>query len=154
MSNLGDIVQEIRKLVEGGIALKDGDIQIGAVELKDGDSDTRADIESDGNKNSLFIQKNPNTTDDIGFEDDSFVSGDTDPAVLDVNATLGKNSKNGYLICDGLGSIGVSISADGVTSGAFSTMKKNEIMTFKDESIDTIKIVRLGSDTAYRVKVA
>lgn len=35
-----------------------GDIEIGAVELKDGDSDTRADIESDGSKNALFVQAN------------------------------------------------------------------------------------------------
>ena len=34
------------------------DIEIGAVELKDGDTDTRADIESDGTKNALFVQAN------------------------------------------------------------------------------------------------
>jgi len=38
--------------------LEIGDIEIGAVELKDGDSDTRADIESDGTKNALFVQAN------------------------------------------------------------------------------------------------
>ena len=38
--------------------LEVGDIEIGAVELKDGDSDTRADIESDGTKNALFVQAN------------------------------------------------------------------------------------------------
>ena len=38
--------------------LEIGDIEIGAVELKDGDTDTRADIESDGTKNALFVQAN------------------------------------------------------------------------------------------------
>jgi len=40
------------------VELSSGDIQIGAVELKDGDTDTRADIESDGTKNALFVQAN------------------------------------------------------------------------------------------------
>jgi hypothetical protein len=45
-------------VVAGAISIDASDIQIGAVELKDGDTDTRADIESDGTKNALFVQAN------------------------------------------------------------------------------------------------
>jgi len=51
--------------------LNTGDIEIGAVELKDGDSDTRADIETDGTKNALFVQANDLDIRDLTSASDS-----------------------------------------------------------------------------------
>ncbi len=40
------------------VTINAGDISIGAVEIKDGDSDTRLDVEADGNKNAAYVQSN------------------------------------------------------------------------------------------------
>lgn len=56
MSDLGDIVVELEKLVEG-ITLKNGDIQIGAVEIKDGDSDTKAAVNDEGQLHVVLMGK-------------------------------------------------------------------------------------------------
>ena len=62
--------------------LTTGDIEIGAVELKDGDSDTRADIESDGTKNALFVQAN-----DLDIRDLTSASDDVSVTTLKPDGT-------------------------------------------------------------------
>lgn len=85
------------------------------------------------------------------FEDSSFVTGDS-PATLDVNAALGRNATQGYVICDGAGDIQVAFSTDGVSFGDNLTLKESEQLNFSNQSVDTIKITWV-SDSAYRVAV-
>ena len=85
------------------------------------------------------------------FEDTSFVTGDS-PVTLDVNAALGRNAITGYIINDGNGDFTVAISGNGSSFGDEATMKKNEVMDFEDDSIDTIRITWVA-DSAYRVSM-
>jgi hypothetical protein len=85
------------------------------------------------------------------FEDSSFVTGDS-PATLDVNAALGRNATQGYIICDGAGDIRVAFSTDGVSFGDNITLKESERLNFSNQSVDTIRITWV-SDSAYRVAV-
>jgi len=83
------------------------------------------------------------------FEDTSFVTGDS-PATLDINAALGRNATSGYIVNDGAGNFTVSFSTDGVAFGDEITMKKNEVLNWDNQSVDTIRITWV-SDSAYRV---
>jgi len=85
------------------------------------------------------------------FEDTSFVVGDS-PVTLDVNADLGNNGKDGYIINDGAGDFTVAISDDGTNFGDEATMKAGEIMSLIHLDIDKIRITRVA-DSAYRVLV-
>ncbi len=84
------------------------------------------------------------------FKDTSFVAGDS-PATIDINAALGRNATEGYIINDGAGDFDVAFSIDGTTFGDNNTMKKNEIIYFDDISVDSLKITHSGTDSAYRV---
>ena len=83
------------------------------------------------------------------FEDANFVVGDS-PATLDVNDTLAMNGRDGYLVCDGTGSIQVEISKNGSTYGDAFTVKEGEVINFQGGDVDTIRITHLGTDSAYR----
>ena len=85
------------------------------------------------------------------FEDTSFVTGDS-PATLDINAALGRNAREGYIINDGVGDFTVSFSADGSTFGDAITMKATETINFGHMDVDSIKITWVA-DSAYRVTV-
>ncbi len=86
------------------------------------------------------------------YEDTSFVVGDS-PVTLDINTDLGRNSRTGYIICDGAGDILVELSGDGTNYGTQFTMKDNEKVNLDGLSIDSIKITH-SSDSSYRVNVA
>jgi len=83
------------------------------------------------------------------FEDTSFVTGDS-PATLDINAALGRNATSGYIVNDGAGNFTVSFSVDGAAFGDEITLKKNEVLNWDNQSVDTIRITWV-SDSAYRV---
>lgn len=85
------------------------------------------------------------------FEDTSFVTGDS-PVVLDCNTALGRNGTQGYIINDGAGDFTVSFSTNGSTFGDESTLKENEILNFKNISVDSIRITWVA-DSAYRVSI-
>ena len=73
MGDDGTNPQALKVNADGELEVNWGtDIQIGAVELKDGDSDTRADIESDGTKNALFVQANDLDVRDTEVSDSVF----------------------------------------------------------------------------------
>jgi len=81
--------------------LEIGDIEIGAVELKDGDSDTRADIESDGTKNALFVQANDDSmgTQKIKNAKESSASSNTKVTVGNTPTTvIASNSDRRFVV--------------------------------------------------------
>lgn len=82
-------------------------------------------------------------------EDSNFLTGDS-PATLDVNATLGRNSVDGYVTNDGPGDFTINLSKDGTTYGQNITLKVGEQLNLRALNIDTIKITWV-SDSAYRV---
>lgn len=86
----------------------------------------------------------------FGSEDTAFGAGDS-PATLDVNATLGRNSVDGYIHCDGSGDIIVTITEDGTTYGNNVRMKSGETLSLRALSIDSIKMTHSGTDSGYRV---
>lgn len=86
------------------------------------------------------------------FEDASFVVGDS-PVVLDVNAALGFNARDGYIACDGTGSIQVEISRDGTNYSDAFTIKIGEVVYLEGADLWKIRITHLGTDSAYRVVV-
>lgn len=85
------------------------------------------------------------------FEDTAFVTGSS-PATHDVNAVLGRNGVDGYIINDGDGNIKVEFSSDGTSYGSKATIKKNEKLVFDGWDIDCIKITWVA-DSAYRILV-
>ena len=85
------------------------------------------------------------------FEDTSFVTGDS-PVTLDLNAALGRNATEGFIINDGAGNFTVAFSTNGTDFGDAITMKKNEKITFTKISVDSFKITWVA-DSAYRVSV-
>lgn len=85
------------------------------------------------------------------FEDASFVTGDS-PATHDVNAALGKNGVDGYIVCDGAGDIKINISNDGTTYGGTHTLKKNDILNLRHLDVDSIKVTWV-TNSAYRILV-
>jgi hypothetical protein len=85
------------------------------------------------------------------FEDSSFVTGDS-PATHDVNAALGRNGHDGYIVNDGAGNLTYQISNDGTNYGGAHTLKKDETVRLTGLDIDSIKIT-WSADTAYRILV-
>jgi len=80
--------------------LNTGDIEIGAVELKDGDTDTRADIELDSAKNSLFVQSETLATEAslsklIGFEIPAYDYIDLSYTGVDLTGVVYKTGGSG-----------------------------------------------------------
>lgn len=74
---------------------------------------------------------------------------------LDVNAWLGHNASNGYVACDGAGSIVVATSSDDSTDlGTAFTVKPGEVASLEGLSVDSIEI-NAAADMAstYRVRV-
>jgi len=85
------------------------------------------------------------------FEDTAFVTGRS-PAVHDVNAVLGRNGVDGFIINDGNGKLYYQISSDGISFGSKNMLLTEEKVVFSNWDIDSIKITWVA-DTAYRVLV-
>ena len=86
------------------------------------------------------------------FEDDDFLT-DESLVILDFNTALGgRNATDGFIVCDGPGSIKVEFSLDGVSFDDLQTIKKKEIYNFSNLSVNSIRITWV-SDSAYRVSV-
>lgn len=85
------------------------------------------------------------------FEDASFVSGDS-PATHDVNAILGRNGHDGYIVNDGAGDLQYQISDNGTNYGGAHTLKKDETVKLTGLDIDSIKITWI-SNCGYRIMV-
>jgi uncharacterized protein YdeI (BOF family) len=91
------------------------------------------------------------------FEDSNFVAGDS-PVTLDVAGELTRPADDGYIACDGTGSIQVEIAvtAENLFGDPF-TVKTGEVVTLGGSSktvrVQQIRITHLGTDSAYRVLV-
>ena len=85
------------------------------------------------------------------FEDTSFVTGDS-PATFDCNTALGRNATSGYIVNDGVGNFTVAFSIDGSVFGDEITMKKNEVINFINQSVDSIRFTWVA-DSSYRASV-
>lgn len=83
------------------------------------------------------------------YEDTSFVAGDS-PKLIDFNADAGRNAREGWVTCDGLGNILVAFSRDGITFGDNWTVKPGESTNLANFDIDTLRITWVA-DSAYRV---
>jgi len=75
------------------------------------------------------------------------------PVTLNVNTDLGRNSGDGYIVCDGPGDLEVDLSYDGTTYEENITVKKDEILDLGGLNIHTIKIDATVNGTAYRCLV-
>ncbi len=87
----------------------------------------------------------------FGYEDTSFVTGES-PRVLDVNADLGRNAHDGYIVNDGAGDIKIEFSDDGTSWGGQHTLKKDEIFDLFMLDIAKIRLTWVA-DCGYRVLV-
>ncbi len=79
-------------------------------------------------------------------EDSNFLSGDS-PVVITVAAALSE----GYVACDGTGSILVEIAPEGTSYGGQLTLKSDEALTLGGARINKIRITHSGTDSSYRV---
>ena len=75
------------------------------------------------------------------------------PATLNVNTDLGRNSGDGYIVCDGPGDLEVDLSDDGITFEEDISIKENETFDLGGLNTHTIKIDATSNGTAYRVLV-
>lgn len=83
------------------------------------------------------------------YEDTNFVVGDS-PVTIDFNADAGRNSKQGWVTCDGPGDIKVAFSRDGITYGDNWTVKAGESTNLTSFDVDSLRITWVA-DSAYRV---
>ena len=83
------------------------------------------------------------------YEDAAFVVADS-PKIIDFNADAGRNARQGWITCDGLGDLKVAFSRDGLTFGDDWTMKAGEGTNLENFDIDTLRITWVA-DSAYRV---
>ena len=89
------------------------------------------------------------------FEDSSFVAGDS-PVTLDIYGSSLHEFPiaEGYIACDGTGSILVEIAQQGSDFGDQFTIKASEVVTLGYSRPGKIRITHSGTDSSYRVVVA
>lgn len=88
----------------------------------------------------------------VSYEDTSFLTGDS-PVVLDVNADLGRNGRDGFIVNDGVGNFTVEISdVVAATYGGAHTLKEGEVLKLTGVDIDKIRITWIAN-SAYRAFV-
>jgi len=86
------------------------------------------------------------------YENAAFVVGQS-PVLIDFNADAGRNSKEGWITCDGIAGVGniqVAFSRDGITFGDNWTMQPGEGTNLANFDIDTLRITWVAN-SAYRV---
>ena len=92
----------------------------------------------------------------ITAEDANFVSGDS-PVEIDIFASLtgatSYRTAEGYLTCDGPGSIQVEVAETPSEYGGALTLKAGETLPLSKSRIAVMKITHLGTDSAYRLVV-
>lgn len=86
------------------------------------------------------------------YEETNFTAADS-PRVLDVNTDLGRNTKDGYIVVDGVGDLLVEISDNGTDYGGQHTLKTDERLLLTNIDVDSIRLTHSGVNTAYRILV-
>jgi len=112
--------------------LEIGDIEIGAVELKDGDSDTRADIESDGTKNALFVQAN---NDSLGVQQ---VQSNSSNIATETTLGLIKDT-------DGIKQITDAVTVEQATAASLKALVNPNFLVFNDTETISVDLEPSGS---------
>ncbi len=87
----------------------------------------------------------------VSFEDTSFVTGDS-PATHGVNAALGRNGHDGYIVNDGAGDLQYQVSDDGTNYGGAHTLKEDETVKLTGLNIYSIKMTWVAN-CGYRIMV-
>jgi len=73
------------------------------------------------------------------------------PLIIDFNADSGRNAKEGWITCDGVGvEMAIAFSRDGVTFGDNWTIRSGENTNFANFDIDQLRLVHTGDDVPYR----
>ena len=92
----------------------------------------------------------------ITQEDNSFQSADS-PVEIDVfdKLTAGKSYRTaeGYITCDGPGSVQIEIAETPDEYGDALTLKSGESLSLSKSRVALIKLTHLGTDSAYRIVV-
>jgi len=92
----------------------------------------------------------------ITSEDTNFQSADS-PVEIDIFDKLaaGKSYRTaeGYITCDGPGSIQIEIAETPNEYGGPATVKSGESLALSKSRVAIIKITHLGTDSAYRIVV-
>ena len=92
----------------------------------------------------------------ITAEDNSFQSADS-PVEIDIFDKLaaGKSYRTaeGYITCDGPGSVQIEIAETPSEYGGALTLKSGESLSLTRSRVAVIKITHLGTDSAYRIVV-
>jgi hypothetical protein len=86
------------------------------------------------------------------YEETSFTVAKS-PVEYDVHLNLGRNSTEGYVVCDGPGDIKLEFSSDGVVFSDQHTLKEDEILELEYYDIHTIRVTSSGVISAYRILV-
>lgn len=74
------------------------------------------------------------------------------PLIIDFNADAGRNAKEGWITCDGVGvEMSVAFSRDGATFGDDWTIRSGENTNFANFDIDQLRLTHTGDDVPYRV---
>ncbi|GAF92577.1 unnamed protein product [marine sediment metagenome] len=74
------------------------------------------------------------------------------PLDIDFNSDAGRNSKEGWITCDGTNvEMTVEFSRDGITFGDPWTIRSGENTDFANFDIDTLRLTHTGDDVPYRV---
>ena len=114
----------------------------------DGDSNEGRQAQVDANGN-LRVREGHFDFDNKSYEDTNFVTGSS-PATHNFNNDTGRNSVDGWIVCDGDGDIQVDISRDGISYGNKMTMKSGEIIDLLRWKVNKIRVTWV-SDSAYRI---
>ncbi len=92
----------------------------------------------------------------ITSEDANFQSGDS-PIEIDIFANLtggtSYRTAEGYITCDGPGSIQIEIAETPSEYGGALTLKSGETLPLSRSRVGIVKITHLGTDSAYRLVV-
>ena len=105
-----------------------------------------AQVDAIGN---LRVREGHFDGDNKSYSDTLFLTGDS-PATHEFYTDTGRNSVDGWIICDGDGDIDVDISRDGISYGDKMTMKSGEIIDLLRWKVNKIRITWVA-DSAYRV---
>ena len=105
-----------------------------------------AQVDKNGN---LRVREGHFNFDNKSYEDTAFITGSS-PQVHDFYGDTGRDSVDGYIICDGDGDIQVDISRDGISYGDKFTMKKGEVVDLLHWRVNKLRVTWVG-DSAYRV---
>jgi hypothetical protein len=83
--------------------------------------------------------------------EDTLVVG-VSPLDIDFNTDAGRNSKEGWITCDGTNvEMTVEFSRDGITFGDPWTIRSGENTNFANFDIDTLRLTHTGDDVPYRI---